>query len=330
MKTEFMDQKRSMTLPASPAPRKLDEDFSQLFAFLREAEYAWEPLIPERLQACRRQAEAHLDSFDALTQFFGLGMDVEDSALRSSGLPEELLPFLAAMRPAVSRVGALMVPHHHWFDACPGEDYVYLGRESLELSQLIQNEQSRLKDRNVLDLGSGSGALAFEIASVARRVLGLELSASAVEWANAAAKAQGIGNASFAQACVGEASSDHLVVSASSAWDVAVFNPPMAIPKGGARPFRDGGHLGMEVPLGFLAFAGRHLKLGGEVMCLITNPVMDGRSAFFDRLDRKLWRIEDRKLLNDRFNQSLYRKDGYADLRIDRVELWFLRLSRIG
>lgn len=306
-----------MTLPP------LDQAFGELFSFLDAAAYAWEPQIPERLQSFRRNAVG----FDPLTRYFGLGLEVgADELCSGAGLPESLVPALQMLRPAVSRVGAAWVPHHHWSEATPGGDYVYLGRESLELAKWLARDPERFIGKNVLDLGSGSGALSFALAPFARRVLGLELSAAAVKWANAAARAQGWGNVAFAEARVGAPDADRQAV--GTRWDAVVFNPPMAVPSGGARPFRDGGALGMEVPLAFLAFAAKHLPSGGEALFLATNPIVGGRAAFFDRLDRRAWRIEERKILDERFNQSLYRKEGYARLGIERVELWLVRLRR--
>ena len=50
------------------------------------------------------------------------------------------------------------------------------------------------------------------------------------------------------------------------------------------------------------------------------------REAKFERIDPRSWEIASRERLNSRFNQSLYRQDGYAALGIERVELWLLEL----
>jgi methylase of polypeptide subunit release factors len=291
--------------------------FDTLFAELREAGYAWQPLTPERLQKLRRQAAERPGDFDPRVLRHGLGME--------SG-------------PAVSRVGDYFVPHHHWSDASAASDFVYLGRESLELISRLEKHHELLRGRSGLDLGSGAGALSIALADVAGRMLGLELSEAAVNWASAAARAQGLANVRFRQARVGEGGADLAVTAEGGLWDFAVFNPPMAVPNPGQyRPFRDGGRLGIEIPLMFLDFARRHLRPEGDVFCLLTSPCVGGRSLVFDSAAAKRgfksgiagqWEVLERALLDDRFNQALYRKEGYSALGIERVELWYVHLRK--
>ena len=192
---------------------------------------------------------------------------------------------------------------------------------------MIQPHLESFIGKNVLDLGSGSGVQAFEIAPLARRVLGLESSLQAVEWARAAAQAQGFANVSFEQAPIGESRAEKLV--SNHSWDIAVFNPPMAVPSPGSpREHRDGGRLGIELPLRFLDFSRRHLCAKGEVFCLTTNPIIEGRSDFFENLDPSQWLTLEKRRLNPSFNQSLYRKQKYSELGIERVELWYLHLRK--
>jgi SAM-dependent methyltransferase len=232
--------------------------------------------------------------------------------------------------PAVSRNGEIFIPHAHW-PAKPGVDYVYLGEESFELLRQIGAKAERLEkfeNAQVLDLGSGSGALAFEFASLAKRILGLDVSEKAVRWSQAAARAQGFDHLSFHAAPIGSPEAEALANDAGVEWNLAILNPPFAIPtESDVRPHRDGGALGIELPLLFLQFAARHLILGGEVFCLVTNPIVAGRPAFFDRLDSQVWKVLDKKCLHDQFNHALYRKERYAERGIQRVELWFLHLQ---
>ena len=134
-------------------------------------------------------------------------------------------------------------------------------------------------------------------------------------------------NVTFEQAPIGESRAEELA--SADEWDVAVFNPPMAVPNpGGPRPHRDGGNLGVELPLRFLSFAKRHLRAKGEVFCLVTSPIVDGRSIFFDQMDSAQWDSLEKRRLNPSFNQSLYRKQRYSELSIERVELWYLHLQK--
>ena len=76
---------------------------------------------------------------------------------------------------------------------------------------------ARLRDRSVLDIGSGDGRLSFGLARVARTVFGIDPSPEAVAGAAARARALGLSNVGFA---VGAAQSLDL---GRRRFDVAVF-----------------------------------------------------------------------------------------------------------
>jgi 2-polyprenyl-3-methyl-5-hydroxy-6-metoxy-1,4-benzoquinol methylase len=311
---------------------ELAQTFESLFDFLRSADYAWETLSPDRLARCRQAAQASTESFDPLTRFFGLGLEVCKEELLAQGLPEELLPEILSLRPAISRARDHFIPHfnsHSVSHLQPAEN-IYLGPESFELLRLLEPNLSRFQGKNALDLGSGAGLLSFELAAHTAKVLGIEASGAAVEWANAAALAQGVSNIQFRQAWIGTPGAARAVQESGLRFDHVVFNPPMAVPtEGPARTHRDGGAQGIELPLKFLEFAGACLRPGGEVHCLITNPItLQGRSVFFERLahEQPGWTALEKRRLNPCFNQSLYRKQRYEELGIQRVELWFLNL----
>jgi SAM-dependent methyltransferase len=270
--------------------------------------------------------------FSALVRYFGLGLPVQESELISEGMDMNLLQRLRVLNPAVSLSGSFFIPHHHW-PAMPErrEGYIYFGRESLHLMGCIQPHLENFIGKNVLDVGCGSGALALEVASLANQVLGIDSAWEAVFWAQATAQAQGVKNVIFEQMEVGNSKQEARVrVLENNLFDIGIFNPPMTIPRIGSRnPYRDGGNLGMEIPLTFLDFTFKHLCPEGKVFCLVTNPIVHGRSLFFDRFDERKWRIQEMICLDHHFNQSLYREDGYRQLGIDRIELWFLFLNKI-
>jgi len=300
----------------------LDEKMLQpLFNALREAGYVWDPVCPERLQKLRQSPAG----FRPSVRFFGLGVDVPGGELLDDGVPPELLPQLMSLRPAVSGSFATsFVVHQHW-----PSPKVYHSEESAELIRWLRLKKDRIDGAMVLDLGSGAGALTFEVAALgARRVLGIEAAEEAVHWARASALAQGIDGAEFVHAWIGTSKAESLMPMVPY-WDVAVFNPPMAIPSTEEiRLHRDGGELGVAIPLRFLEFARRRLKTGGEVFCLATNPLVGGRGEFFRQLPSAHWQIVDRARVNHQFNRSLHRKEGYQRLGIERVELWLLHLRK--
>jgi hypothetical protein len=99
----------------------------------------------------------------------------------------------------------------------------------------------------------------------------------------------------------------------------------MVIPEPGfIAPHRDGGALGMELPLLFLKTAVRVLRPGGRVYCLATNPIRGGQGLFFEELKRLSLKITDKDCLEPAFNQNVARKRAHGDAGVDRVELWAL------
>jgi SAM-dependent methyltransferase len=302
--------------------RPLERVFGELFTILRTAGYEWKPSQPERLLELRKAS----DSYPILQRCFGLGVKVSVEELMAEGFSEELALEVLELSPSVSRMEEIFVPHSHW-PAKSGAEFVYLGQESMELLRLLRPHLEKFEDASVLDLGSGSGALSFEIASLARKGLGLDSSSKAVRWSQAAALAQGFTNLSFRASAIGTPAAESAVQGGE--WNRAVLNPPFAIPfVADPRPHRDGGKLGIELPLLFLQFAAKHLVSKGELFCMVTNPIMQGRPAFFDRLDRKIWDIAEKTCLHDQFNYALYRKERYAEQGIQRVELCYLHLIK--
>lgn len=306
--------------------RRLDIVFREIFSVLERADYQWTPAKPERLLEYRKTAEA----FPPLQRFFGLGAEVTAQELIDDGFSPQLAQEALDLYPAISRNEHVFIPHAHW-PAKPGMDYVYLGEESYELLRLIGERTDhfeKLKGTHVLDLGSGSGALLLYLGSRMAQGLGMDISRKAVEWSQAAARAQGLDRLSFHTCAIGTPEAEALTH--GTKWNFAILNPPFAIPtETESRPHRDGGALGIELPLLFLQYAARNLGAGGEVFTLATNPIVQGRPAFFDRLDREAFKIVEKKCLHDQFNHSLYRKERYAERGIQRVELWFLHLRKI-
>lgn len=309
--------------PSSDRPPQLP--FPELFEFLRAIDYRWEPQTPERLLQLRKTAE----SYDPVTQALGLGVFPPAESLESSGMPAALVRGVLGHRWAVSRAGDTFIVHSHWpADPERAADYVYYGRESQLLAAQLERHAESIAGKRILDLGSGSGGLSFLLAPRAREVRGLEPSAQAVRWSNAAAQAQGFTHLEFRQAAIGQPSAD-AAVSSGGPWEVAIFNPPMTIPRPQqSLPHRDGGRLGIELPLKFIDFSLRHLQSRGEILALVTNPWVKGHAAFFEELKTRPWEILERTILDEHFNQSLARKENYEALGIQRIELCFLRLRK--
>jgi SAM-dependent methyltransferase len=310
------------------------ETLRRFFENLREAGYTWQAQTPDRLLSFRRAP----GPFSPLVRWLGLGLVVSEESLIEDGLKVNVLKslrdegFFQHEKPsemAVSGLGEHYIIHDHW----PPSDklvggYVHYAAESEWLARACTRDLEAFLGRRVLDLGCSSGALAFEIGAVAEQVLGLDISERAITWGRVSAEALGLPNVRFEQVAVGSPQAEALV--SQTKWDVVISNPPMVIPsKDGALPHRDGGALGIELPLMFLEFAHRHLRTGGEVLMLATNPLVHGRGAFFEKFDRKKWDVLEKRCVHPQFNQSVARKQNYADQGIQNVELYFLHLRAI-
>lgn len=303
----------------------LDLAFSELFCFLRNVNYNWDPQTPDQLLKLRKLASR----FNSLIRYFGLGLDVSQGELLREGMDEDLYQHVRLLKPAISCSGSFLIAHHHWgYSNQDKNNFVYFGQETLQLRRFIRERLDLFLGKKVLDLGSGSGALSFEVANLSEQVLGLDISETAIEWSRATAKAHHMENVHFVKASVGGRDAEFATHGVS--WDLAVFNPPMIIQsKNSSSPYRDGGKLGIEIPLTFLNFSRRHLSTNGQVLCLLTNPIVRGRSLLFDELSLEDWKILEKQCLHRQFNHSLYRKDEYSSFGIERVELWFLHLKKL-
>ena len=317
-----------------------------VFSALRAAGYEWQPQTPDRLLSMRKAPEP----FRPLVQWLGLGLAVSADELVQDGLPAAVFKMLrdcgfaradsdeeasASLAPrfksemAISGAGDVFVVHDHWPpDLSRAGGYVHYAAESHWLARTCARDLEGFIDKCVLDLGSGSGALAFEVAGVAAETLGLDLSSRSIERSRLAALANGLKNVRFEVATVGEQSAED--AAGARPWDIVVMNPPMVVPaKDAAYPHRDGGRLGIELPLKFLEFAHRHLAQGGEVLTFATNPIVKGRPLFFDELPRGAWDFIEKRCVHSHFNQAVARKQGYAEQGISQIELWFLHLRKI-
>ena len=310
------------------------QTLSNFFKNLRDTGYMWQAQTPDRLLSFRKNPLP----FRPLVQWLGLGLPVTAEELISDGLSAKTLALLidesfvapglkATM--AVSGNGDLHVVHDHWPpDAEKNGAYVHYAAESEWLGRACNRDLEGFIGKRVLDLGCSSGALAFEVGGVAEEVIGLDISSRSIEWARVSAAAYGFTNLRFETLAVGSKEADAVV--GTKKWDVAVMNPPMVVPaQDVAWPHRDGGALGVELPLLFLDFSYRHLSESGEVLMLATNPIVHGKNVFFDKLDRRRWDVLEKRCIHPQFNQAVARKQNYAEQGIQNIELWFLQLKKI-
>lgn len=301
-------------------------ELKKVFSELSRSGYSWIAKTPDQLLTLRKNP----GSYRPLDRLFGLGLSVTTDELLEDGLSSGLIASLGSPPPfAVSsdNAGGYLI-HDHWppRPETAGE-YVHLGPESFYLAWEIQKNQELFRGKKVLDLGCGSGVLSFFAAPTAPHVIGLDSSSRALAFARDTAAARGIKNIEFRHARVGDEAAD---AAAGADFDLAVFNPPLAVPSGeDARPHRDGGKYGIEIPLLFLNFAGRHLKSGGEAWFICGNPIVSGRPLFLDGLNsRPEWSLLESRCLEPYFNQSVARKHGYGAQSITKIELLLIKSRR--
>jgi len=262
-------------------------------------------------------------TFRPLIQRFGLGLDVSNGDLIKDGLTEDTLQELTRsdLRDvAVSNLDDFYVIHNHWPPrAGDVANYVHFGEESLLLATLLKERIGLFQNKRVLDLGCSSGSLSLVVADTAGKVLGLDISERSIQWAKLLAEQYHLPHLEFASVGVGSKEAEKTVGAVK--WNIAIFNPPMVIPSADASyPHRDGGKLGLELPLKFLDFAAKHLSAGGDALFLATNPIVNGQPAFLNELKkRSTWKLEFKKRLHSQFN---------ANQGISNIELLFLHLKR--
>lgn len=298
---------------------------NKLFSELSSAGYGWTAKTPDQLLSLRKNP----GNLRPLDRFLGLALPVSAEELLADGLSSETIAFLGSAPPfAVSSdtAGGYLI-HDHWppRPEAAGE-YVHLGSESFYLAREIQKNLELFRGKKVLDLGGGSGILSFFASTASMRVL-IDSSSRAIDFSGMTADARGIQNIEFVNARIGDDAARAIV---RSDFDLAVFNPPLAVPSGeDARPHRDGGKYGIEVPLLFLDFASGHLKPGGEAWFICGNPIVRGKPLFLDELDsRAEWALLESRCLEPYFNQSVARKHGYAEQSIARIELLLVKVKR--
>lgn len=313
-------------------------DALQLFySNLSTMGYDWSPKTPDQVLEARKKKKF----YRPIVQLIGLGTPVSECSLIQDGLDETVTETLKNLHIfkenenqlifselSWSQLDPFWVVHDHWPPKA-GEHYIHFGAESLTLIKKLK--KFNWEQKNVFDLGCSSGGLLLSLSKQIRSGMGIDPSTRAIEWGTLSIAAQDVRNV---QLCVGEVSAVPPAAAwRRNSWDAVIFNPPMMIPDPiHAAPHRDGGDFGIALPILFLDNAFHLLKTGGEVFCLVTNPIISGRGLLFEELRQKPWKILEKECLNPHFNQEGYRKlkaQSKGLKRLEHVELWFLRMMNI-
>ena len=139
---------------------------------------------------------------------------------------------------------------------------VYHPREDTDL--LVRALRAiRLSGLRVLDMGTGSGALALECARRGAKVTAVDIDERAVAVTDALLKREGV------QAPVFQSD---LFSNVAERYDLIIFNPPY-LPSEGAilDPAVDGGWCGRDTIEKFLETMPEHLEEGGYILLLVSS-----------------------------------------------------------
>ena len=147
---------------------------------------------------------------------------------------------------------------------------------------------------NVLDIGTGTGLLAFEAARSADKVIGIDVNEDALQFARAQQKRLKLKNITFIPSDLFAYFKDHPM-----RFDLIIFNPPY-LPLDEAEPEESrlattGGVKGYELLEKFFAEAGDHLMHTGKILVLFStltgkdkiHDIMEKNAFSFQKLDEE-------------------------------------------
>jgi len=147
----------------------------------------------------------------------------------------------------------------------PPSESVYEAAEDTELLLAVAKGK---RGQRVLDLGTGSGAIALQCARAGARVTATDINPAALEVASSAARTEGL--------AINFALGD-LFSAVSGRFDLIVFNPPYLptgpddLVQGALHAAFDGGPDGLRVTRRFMRELPRHLRPGGRALVVVSS-----------------------------------------------------------
>ena len=159
------------------------------------------------------------------------------------------------------------------------EDFAYLGKDSFELADAIEQRLGAQRFDRGLDLCTGVGIHAVLLADRCREVVGVDINPRALRYARYNALINDRRNIRFIRADLAEG--------LQGRFDVMVSNPPFRLlPETLRASHRDGfgGELGLEATLTILRSLDRLLREDGVGLVLTVSPVMAGKNRLLQVL----------------------------------------------
>lgn len=203
-------------------------------------------------------------------------------------------------------------------------EFVFLGRCSMRLAAHVSREFGDRAVGRTLDLCTGAGIQALNVAPRARDVTGSDINRRALAFARANARAARVEHARFLESNVFD--------SIDGTFDVITANTPFLLLHEGSKA-RDGygGKYGMEVELRIFEQLDRRLEDRGRSWIVASSAIVGGRNLLVERLDEM---YRGTKLTVDLFPISVYYSrphyDVYEALGVERCILYVVRTVKDG
>lgn len=296
-----------------------NEYLRYFLTFLEESGFYQVPLTPGQLKKMRKQS-----SSKDLRDLFSLGKGLSANHIKELGLDLKFLTFREGLFYSPLAFSSLptgeLIPHSHWPPE-KDDEYTHLGPESFYLYRQMEEKFPK----RVLDLGSGTGVLGFSLPSTTI-YQGIDCSKGAIKISSYLKNHFDKYNFNFTEGFVGSKEINNHFEHQS--FDLIVSNPPLAIPGETVMRHRDGGKLGIEIPLLFLDFALNHLTPDGEYWFIAGEVVASGKKLIYEELKKREVVILEETILEEFFNHAYAEKHHYNEQNIDQVNLTLYKVKK--
>jgi len=322
------------TLPYPGGPSSAFFDPGNVRRYLRgeRNSHEYSSVAPLFYQAFARKNARAIDLF----ALFTINHPVKRSAVEQC-LPPELVQRLLDLRMLVdtadglvSRLtvtpcGELLFGHDHF--AIQHEEkaeHVFLGRCSMRLADRVSAHLATRRLPRGLDLCTGSGVQASNMARRCDEVIGGDVNRRALAFARANARANGLNNVTFIES--------DLFTNIPGRFDIVTANTPfLLLPEGSKALSGNGGHLGMEVELRLFEQLDKRLNPGGVSFIVASSVMIRGENVLETKL-AEIFHGTDYEIelnpINTYYQRGMY--ETYTKHGVDSCILYVVDLAKGG
>lgn len=163
------------------------------------------------------------------------------------------------------------------------EDYTYFGMDSIDFAEDVRSTLAEQRFRRSLDIGTGSGVQALNVAHLSEEVNGIDINPRAIRFGQINARINNIGHANFFES--------NLYENVHGKFDLVTSNPPFIFyPDDGYDPltFRDGhgGKWGLELPAAILNGLDDVLDDNGVAKMICVSLMIKGHDTFVEEVKK--------------------------------------------